>query len=79
MDSISIINVEAEAIVEQGEIIDIVLLKHDNGLGSKAETLLGEMVRTNTYKVDAISGATASSHTIKSAIFDALLKGVQNE
>jgi uncharacterized protein with FMN-binding domain len=73
---IGLVNVEVEVTVKGNKIASIKLLKHENGFGSKAETIIDEMVRSNTYEVDAVSGATGSSQTIKSAVCDALLKGV---
>jgi len=74
--STGIVSVEAQVTVKEHKIASIELLKHDNGMGSKAEVILDEMVKSNTYEVDAVSGATGSSQTIKSAVCDALLKGV---
>lgn len=54
------------------KIIDI--LKHDNGKGKKAEQIRANMIDSNTYDVDAISGATTSSEVIKSAVSNALVE-----
>jgi len=74
-----LVNVEVKVTVIDNKITSVKLLKHDNGLGSKAEAIIGEIVESNTYEVDAVSGATTSSQTIKSAVCVALLKGVEGE
>lgn len=66
----SLVKVEVE--VSNNKITKIVLLKHENGLGSKAESIIKKMISMNTYEVDAVSGATDSSEVIKSAVRDAL-------
>lgn len=68
----SLVKVEVEVEVSNNNITKIVLLKHENGLGSKAESIIKKMISMNTYEVDAVSGATASSEVIKSAVSDAL-------
>lgn len=70
------VNVKVEVSVEDHKIKRITLTEHDNGFGKKAETIIDDMVRMNTYEVDGVSGATHSSQTIKSAVCDALLKGL---
>lgn len=69
------VKVEVETEVKDHEIIRIDILRHENGRGSKAEEITKEMVKQNTYDVDAVSGATMSSKVIKSAMNDALLQG----
>lgn len=51
------------------------LLEHRNGRGGAAEAITGQMVAQNRYDVDAVSGATLSSQTIKSAVSAALKQG----
>ncbi len=75
MADASLVRAEVEVTVQNHMIIRIDLLKHENGLGTKAEAITKEMVRQNTYEVDAISGATLSSEVIKSAVSIALEKG----
>lgn len=57
---------------ENHKISTIELIKHDNGLRSKAEYLWERMISANIYDVDAVTGATISSQVIKSAICNAL-------
>lgn len=74
--STGLVSVEARVTVAGNKITGIELLKHDNGKGGKAEVIINDMIQRNTYDVDGVSGATASSQTIKSAVCNALLKGV---
>jgi uncharacterized protein with FMN-binding domain len=76
--STGLVTVVVEVTVNNGTIKDIKLLKHDNGRGSKAETIIDEMIKENNYNIDAVSGATTSSQVIKSAVCNALLKGKKN-
>lgn len=71
----SLVKVEVEVTVQNHTIIRIDILKHENGMGSKAEAITKDMVSQNTYEVDTISGATLSSEVIKSAVSIALEKG----
>lgn len=62
--------------VEAHKITEIKILRHENGKGAKAESIVDTMIVENTYQVDGISGATTSSNVIKSAVSNALEKGV---
>ena len=42
-----------------------------------AEAMLEEMIKANTDDVDAVSGATCSSHTIRNAVNNALQEGLK--
>lgn len=64
--------VNVRVTVEDYAITDIQLLKHQNGKGRAAESIPGEVVRTQSLQVDAVSGATYSSKVILLAIADAL-------
>lgn len=68
----SLVKVEVEVEVKNNKITNIGILKHVNGMGEKAEQITTHMIDKNTYDVDAISGATASSEVIKSAVSNAL-------
>ena len=69
--------VDVRVTVKSSEIIDIVILQHQNGLGQAANTIVKDIVNQNTYVVDAVSGATVSSEIIMNAVNDALQKGVK--
>lgn len=61
--------------VKDKKIIDIQILKHDNGMGKNAEKVIEEVIKTQSLKVDAVSGATHSSNVILKAVEAALEKG----
>lgn len=69
-----LVKVRVRVTVEAGRIAAIDLLEHQNGLGGKAEAILSDMLAANTCAVDAVTGATLSSQTIKSAVSNALQK-----
>lgn len=71
----SLVKVEVSVQVNDHKITRIDLLKHDNGRGAMAEAIVDEMINQNTCNVDVISGATASSQVIKSAVSKALASG----
>ncbi len=73
-----LVYVKVSVTVNENKIINIRILKHKNGLGSKAESIVTEMLQQNSYKVDAVSGATLSSEAIKSAVSKALKNGYGN-
>lgn len=73
-----LVTVRVKVAVRDGAIDSVELLKHDNGMGQKAEAILREMERADTWDVDAVSGATLSSETIKSAVSLALSKSASN-
>ena len=55
---------------------DIEILKQsETGIGAQAiESMLKEMISKNTYEVDSISGASATSRALKKAVKDAMNK-----
>lgn len=67
-----LVKVEVVVEIKDKEIVAIDLINHQNGLGSDGEVIIDDMIDQNTYEVDAISGATASSEVIKSAVSKAL-------
>lgn len=67
---------EVEVEVKNHTITDIKLIKHENGKGKPAEAILDEMIARNTDNVDAVSGATGSSKTIRNAVNNALRQGL---
>lgn len=72
-----LVKVEVEVEVKDHKIVNINLLKHECGTGKPAESMLEEMVEKNTDDVDYVSGATASSRTIRNAVNQALQSGVE--
>lgn len=71
-----LVYVKVGVTVKAHALQDIKILEHRNGMGSKAESITKAMVDKNSYKVDAVSGATLSSEAIKSAVSKALKKGL---
>ncbi|MEC9485351.1 MAG: FMN-binding protein [Candidatus Izemoplasma sp.] len=61
-----------EVTIKDGLIIDINLLEHITTRGQDAEEIIDDIITEQRIDVDAISGATTSSHVIKLAISDAL-------
>ncbi len=70
-----LVKVSVEVTVKNHRITDICLLRHENGKGYIAESMIPEMLEKNTSEVDTVSGATMSSKTIKAALRNALAKG----
>lgn len=70
--SITPVEVEVVVTVQNHQIISIELVKHNNGLGSKAENIINSVIQEQSLDVDVISGATVSSTTILKAIEVAL-------
>ncbi|XFA98975.1 FMN-binding protein [Candidatus Izemoplasma sp. B36] len=54
------------------EIVNILILKHDNGQGNPAEVIINSVIASQSIDVDSIAGATYSSIVILLAIQDAL-------
>ncbi|MSU07018.1 FMN-binding protein [Spirochaetales bacterium NM-380-WT-3C1] len=71
-----LVSVEVNVTVKDKRIVDIALLRHENGKGEKAEEMIPEMIKNNTSEVDIVSGATLSSKVIRAAVRNALLQGI---
>ena len=67
-----LVKVLVDVTVKDHTIIQIDLLKHDNGLGGNAEVITDTVVQNQSVEVDTVSGATMSSKTILKAIENAL-------
>jgi len=72
-----LVKVKVKIEVKDSKIENILILNHQNGLGSKAEKIIEDMIKQNKYDVDIVSGATISSKVIKSAVFNGLQKGIK--
>ena len=68
---------KVEVRVRDHKIEGVKILEHKNGRGGAAEAITDAMAAANRYDVDAVSGATLSSQTIKSAASLALKQGEQ--
>lgn len=66
------VRVELNVEVKDHQIIEIDILKHDNGQGKPAESIINSVIEQNSIDVDVISGASYSSRTILQAISNAL-------
>lgn len=69
------VKVKVDVTVKDNRIAAIDLVKHRNGRGESAETLIPErIIAAQSTKVDVVSGATYSSNAIMNAVEDALRK-----
>lgn len=59
--------------VKGGEITQISLLEHKHERGAEAERIIHDIVKQQSIKVDAVSGATNSSKVIMKAVENALI------
>lgn len=60
--------------IQDGKITAIDLVHHDHGLGSRAESIIDDVVQEQSLQVDTISGATGSSKVILKSIEIGLTK-----
>ncbi|GAB6090634.1 FMN-binding protein [Spirochaeta dissipatitropha] len=72
--------VSAEVLVQimSHSITNIEIIRHDNGRGSAAESIVERVIAEQDTRVDAISGATSSSNVILKAIERAVEKAVSH-
>lgn len=66
--------VSVSVTIEDHLMTSIVLLKHMNGQGGAAESIIDDVISRQSLDVDVITGATYSSQTILQAISRALEK-----
>lgn len=64
--------VSVEVTIQNHRMTSILLLKHMNGQGASAESILDVVLSSQSLDVDVISGATYSSQAILQAISHAL-------
>ena len=67
-----IISADVDVTVQGYKIVGIVINEHKSGRGAPAESIIDEVLTTQSLEVDAISGATNSSKVILKAIENAL-------
>ena len=72
------VSVKVSVTVKDHAISQINIIEHKNGRGAAAEAITQDMIEANTFDVDAVSGATLSSETIKSAVSKALKMSCEN-
>ena len=66
------VRVKVEVFVTEHKITDIKIIEHENGLGSKAEKIVNDVISEQSLEVDAVSGATVSSKCILKAVENAI-------
>ena len=68
-----------KVIIENNKIIDIKIVRHRRMKGQKAEPIIpGRIIEKQSTDVDAVSGATNSSHVIMNAVQRAVEKAYQD-
>lgn len=70
----SLVKATVSVVVEANRITGIKILRHENGMGKKAEAIVTRVVEAQTTRVDTVSGATGSSLVILKAIEQAVTK-----
>jgi uncharacterized protein with FMN-binding domain len=66
------VRVTLDVTVKDRTITDIVIVRHFNGRGKKAEAIIPRIINAQSLEVDTISGATGSSKAILQAAERAL-------
>lgn len=69
-----LVKVVVEVGVKEHKITEINIVKHDNGLGKKAERIVDQIISRQSLNVEVVSGATSSSKAILKAVEVALTK-----
>jgi len=66
---------DVEVTINDKKILKIIIVKHScSPIGKKAEAVIDRIIHEQATKVDAITGATNSSHVIMNAIHKAVEK-----
>lgn len=73
--SAGLVEVELSVNIDDGKIVDIQLLSHDNWRGGKAEEIVSNIVNKQSLDVEVVSGATISSKVIIKSVENALQNG----
>jgi uncharacterized protein with FMN-binding domain len=73
----SLVKATVKVSVKNKVITELNIIKHDNGLGKKAEKITNSVLEAQSLQVDTISGATLSSRVILKATQNALEKGIK--
>jgi len=76
---VSLIKAEVKVDVKDHKIMNIELIKHENGKGESAESIIPEVLEAQSIQVDTISGATNSSKVILKSIELALEKSIDKQ
>ena len=71
-----VVRARVQVTVRDHRLESIELLEHENGRGTPAEAILGQMVQEQTTAVDTVSGATCSSKVLRKAVENVLAAGL---
>lgn len=71
---LSPVKVELDILIADSKIKNIDIVKHDNGFGKNAESILTKVISEQSLDVDSIAGSTVSSKVILKAIENAFIK-----
>lgn len=71
-----LVKVRVWVTVADHRITDLIILKHEHGLGGKAESIIESVINRQSLSVEVVSGATHSSKALLKATEIALLKGI---
>lgn len=74
-----LVKAKVRVTVADHRIAELVILKHDCGLGRKAESIVKSVVQAQSLAVDTVSGATDSSKVLLKATENALVQGLEPE
>ena len=66
------VRVTLDVNMQNNAIASIQIIKHFNGRGKKAESIIPKVIEAQSLNVDVVSGATASSKAILQALENAL-------
>lgn len=72
--SAGLVSAAVTVTVKDKKIQDIIINKHENGLGKKAERITKDIIEKQSVDIDNVSGATLSSNVIRKAVEQALVK-----
>lgn len=70
-----LVSADVKVTVQDHQIKEIELVRHDHGQGSSAEVIPDRILEAQSLEVDIVSGATASSKVILKAVENALTLG----
>lgn len=73
----TVISAKVDVEVQDHKITKIDLVEHDNGRGEAAESIVDDVVKKQSLKIDTVSGATNSSKVILKSIEKALESGMR--
>lgn len=63
---------KVRVMIKNHQIKDVIIIKHENSRGKKAELILDDVIRQQKLGVNMVTGATASSKALLKAVEDAL-------